>query len=45
MTLKMDMATKSFYDEFWPANVPHYDQTKEYMLLTIFVIMAVKESW
>jgi ubiquinone/menaquinone biosynthesis C-methylase UbiE len=29
------MATKGFYDAFWPANVPKYDKTKAYMLATI----------
>ncbi|MDO8788271.1 MAG: class I SAM-dependent methyltransferase [Sulfuritalea sp.] len=27
--------TQDFYDEFWPKNVPHYDETKKYMLDTI----------
>lgn len=31
----MDIETKNFYDKFWPANVPYYDKTKEYMLATI----------
>lgn len=31
----MDVQTKQFYDEFWPANVPYYDKTKAYMLSTI----------
>jgi ubiquinone/menaquinone biosynthesis C-methylase UbiE len=31
----MDEKTKAFYDEFWPKNVPHYEETKKYMLSTI----------
>jgi ubiquinone/menaquinone biosynthesis C-methylase UbiE len=31
----MDVATKEFYDEFWPKFVPIYDETKKYMLETI----------
>lgn len=27
--------TQDFYDEFWPKNVPHYIETKKYMLDTI----------
>lgn len=31
----MDNKTKAFYDEFWPKNVPRYEDTKSYMLATI----------
>ena len=31
----MDKKTKSFYDEFWPKNVPYYEHTKKYMVETI----------
>lgn len=27
--------TSEFYDEFWPKNIPHYEETKKYMLMTI----------
>lgn len=30
-----DNRTAEFYNEFWPKNVPHYDETKKYMLATI----------
>ncbi|HEX2852170.1 MAG TPA: class I SAM-dependent methyltransferase [Opitutaceae bacterium] len=30
-----DNATAEFYDEFWPKNVPHYEETKKYMLATL----------
>jgi len=28
----MDEKTRQFYDEFWPANVPNYPDTRKYML-------------
>lgn len=28
-------STGKFYDEFWPNNVPHHDETKKYMLATL----------
>ena len=28
-------STEDFYDEFWPKNVPIYEETKKYMLATI----------
>ncbi|MHA2013511.1 MAG: class I SAM-dependent methyltransferase [Candidatus Helarchaeota archaeon] len=31
----MDQNTKQFYDEFWPKNVPYYEETKKYMQETI----------
>lgn len=31
----MDLATKEFYDDFWPRFVPIYDETKKYMLETL----------
>lgn len=31
----IDHSTRKFYDEFWPKNVPHYEQTKKYMLGTL----------
>jgi 2-polyprenyl-6-hydroxyphenyl methylase / 3-demethylubiquinone-9 3-methyltransferase len=30
-----DILTGKFYDEFWPKNVPHYEETKKYMMETI----------
>jgi len=31
----VDEKTKTFYDQFWPRSVPHYEETKKYMLATI----------
>lgn len=31
----MDLATKEFYDDFWPRYVPIYEETKKYMLETL----------
>lgn len=31
----MDDKTRAFYDQFWPRNVPYYEETKKYMLMTI----------
>ena len=33
--MEIDIETKEFYDEFWPKNIPHYEETKKYMLSTI----------
>lgn len=33
--MTIDLATKQFYDEFWPKYVPIYEETKTYMLATI----------
>ena len=33
--LPMGTTTEEFYDEFWPKNVPYYEETKKYMLETI----------
>ena len=27
--------TEDFYDDFWPKNIPHYEETKKYMLETL----------
>jgi len=27
--------TQDFYDDFWPKNIPHYEETKKYMLDTL----------
>lgn len=33
--MSIDLATKEFYDSFWPKFVPIYEETKKYMLETI----------
>lgn len=33
--MTIDIATKQFYDEFWPKYVPIYEETKKYMLETL----------
>ncbi|WP_431857336.1 class I SAM-dependent methyltransferase [Azospirillum sp.] len=33
--MTIDVATKEFYDSFWPKFVPIYEETKKYMLETI----------
>jgi len=31
----MDLKTKEFYDEYWPKNVPIYEETEKYVLDTV----------
>lgn len=33
--MTIDVATKEFYDQYWPRFVPIYEETKKYMLQTI----------
>ena len=33
--MSLDEQTRNFYDEFWPRNIPYYEETKKYMLATI----------
>lgn len=33
--MTIDVATKEFYDQYWPRFVPIYEETKKYMLRTI----------
>ncbi len=35
MGLVMDLETKAFYDDYWPKNVPIFEETRKYMISTV----------